>query len=227
VTSLRADHGTGPTTGYRSVLTDLIAAYARTPAPETITIVGNAPLAPDPHRARLIDDADLVVRMTSFGLDTPGAPPTLGRRADVVMLHRGLAASPFVFADYTARLYLLVEPGRLHWERPDIPRSWPPDLGFVPVSNYAFTLPLLDLLGLDRAEPVWPTTGTLTAYLITELFPRATTRLAGLSLVDNPAQVVFQHAWGRPVQVTAEHRLHAEAILLRRWDHEGRIHLLP
>ncbi|HEX3783064.1 MAG TPA: hypothetical protein VHX38_25640 [Pseudonocardiaceae bacterium] len=213
--------------GQQQMLHDLIATYAPARKIDTIAIVGNAPLPPDARRAELIDSSDLVVRMTSFGLDLPGAAPTLGRRCDVVVLHRGVINSPFVFADYTNRLYLLVEPGRLHWEREDVPRRWPPDLGFVPVSNYDFTVPLLHLLGLDTSVPVWSTTGTLAAYLFTRLFPDATVRLTGLSLVDNPNQTTFQHAWGKAVGVTSEHRLHREAELLKSWHNEGRIDLLP
>ncbi|WP_308258269.1 hypothetical protein [Saccharothrix obliqua] len=207
----------------RAALRDLVASYARVDPPGTIAIVGNAPMPRDPDRARLIDGSDLVVRMTTFALD--GA--ALGTRCDVVVLHRGVIASPYTFADYTNRLYLLVEPGRLHWERADIPRHWPADLGFTPVSNYEFTLPLLDLLGLDRREPLWSTTGTLATYVLTELFPHATTRLTGMSLVDNPVQTTFEHAWGAAVHVTPEHRLEREAELLRRWHAEGRIELLP
>lgn len=212
--------------GYRAALAELVTTFSRSGTPDTIMLVGNAPMSPDPRRVAVIDDSDLVVRMTSFGLDAPGAEPTLGRRCDVIVLHRGVIASPFLFADYTDRLYLLVEPGRLHWEREEIPRGWPADLGFVPVSNYAFTVPLLDMLELSRTEPVWPTTGTLAAYLFSELFPDATVRLTGLSLVDNPDQTKFEHAWGEAVEVTAEHRLYREAVLLRRWHDEGRIELL-
>lgn len=227
VTPVRAPRTDDRAGDRQTVLRDLITAFVPTSRIGTITLVGNAPLAPDPGRAALIDDSDLVVRMTSFGLDRPDGPATLGRRCDVVVLHRGVIASPHVFADYTHRLYLLVEPGRLHWERADVPRGWPADLGFLPISNYTFTLPLLEMLGLSRDDPVWPTTGTLATYVLTELFPYATTRLTGVSLVDNPDQVVFQHAWGAPVSVTPEHRLHREAALLRRWNDEGRIQLLP
>lgn len=213
--------------GQRGVLRDLVASYARREPPRSITVVGNAPLPPDPHRARLIDESDLVVRMTSFALDRPGDPPTLGRRCDVVVVHRGVIASPFTFSDYTSRFYLLVEPGRLHWEPETIPHWWPPDLGWVPVPNREFTLPLIGLLGLDPTQPVWPTTGTLTTYLLTELFPDALTRLTGMSIVDNPDQTSFRHAWGEAVKVTAEHRLHAESRLLREWVAHGRIELLP
>jgi hypothetical protein len=202
----------------------LLAGYARRQEPRSIAVVGNAPLSPDPVRAARIDGADLVVRMTSFGLDAN--TPALGKRCDVVVLHRGVIASPHTFADYTTKLYLLVEPGRLHWEPEALPHWWPPDLGFLPVPNWEYTVPLLHLLGLDPAQPVWPTTGTLITYVLTELFPAARVLLTGMSIVDNPDQRTFQHAWGAPVRVTEEHRLTAEANLLRDWHARGRIELL-
>jgi hypothetical protein len=213
-----------------TVLRDLVASYARSAAkgqfPATISVVGNAPLAPDPARAAEIDRADLVVRMTSFALDEPGAPAALGSRCDVAVIHRGVIASPFTFADHTSRLYLLAEPGRLHWEPEELPLWWPASLGFVPISNYDFTLPLITLLGLPPTEAAWPTTGTLVIYLLTELFPDAALRVAGMTIVDRPDQAVFQHAWGQSVAVTAEHRLQAESELLRRWGSEGRVEWL-
>jgi hypothetical protein len=208
-------------------LRDLLVSYARHGTPMSIAVVGNAPMAPDAARAAAIDDADLVVRMTSFAVDTPGRPPSLGRRCDVVALHRGVLASPYTFADYQSRLYLLVEPGRLHWESETLPRWWPADLGFVPVPNRRYTVPMVRLLGFDATQEVWPTTGTLATYVMTELFPTATVLLTGMSIVDEPDQVTFRHAWGAPVKVTPEHRLSAEAELLRRWHASGRIHLLP
>ncbi|WP_324187511.1 hypothetical protein [Actinokineospora iranica] len=215
----------------RADLAALVATYARRTAsmdaPETVTIVGNAPVPPDPERAAAIDAADLVIRMTSFAVDTPDAPPALGSRTDVVVLHRGLIASPHTFADYPSRLYLLVEPGRLHWEPELIPDWWPADLGFVPVSNRDFTVPLNDLLGYDPRAAIWSTTGTLTAYLVTELFPKATVRMAGMSIIDQPDQTTFAHAWGDAVRVTEEHRLAAEAALLRSWIDIGKIEVLP
>src|SRR5205807_8805530 len=102
--------------GNHTVLTALLSAYARNDPPGSIAVVGNAPVSPDAGRAAAIDGADLVIRMTSFGLDAPDGPPALGRRTDVVALHRGVIASPHTFADHTARLYLMVEPGRLYWE---------------------------------------------------------------------------------------------------------------
>ncbi|HEX3786848.1 MAG TPA: hypothetical protein VHW44_03235 [Pseudonocardiaceae bacterium] len=211
----------------RAILTDLISAYARADEPRTVAVVGNAPMPPSAERAAAIDGADLVIRMTSFALDEPDGPACLGRRTDVVAVHRGVIASPYTFADHTDRLYLLVEPGRLHWETAELPYWWPADLGLVPVSNREFTVPLLELLGMDLDQAMWPTTGTLLAYLVRELFPNARLLMTGISLIDKPDQVVFAHAWGDPVGVTPEHRLHAESAQLRDWVNEGRIEILP
>ncbi|MFE3177619.1 hypothetical protein ACFXPA_00150 [Amycolatopsis sp. NPDC059090] len=207
---------------------DLLSAYARNPGRvESITVVGNAPMAPDARRAELIDSSDLVFRMTTFALDEPDAPPAYGTRADVVVVHRGLTASPYTFADYPSRMYLLAEPGRLFWEPETLPDWWPSDLGFVPISNRRFVVPLVRLLGLDPGQPVWATTGTLVVYLCRELFPEATVKLTGVSILDNPDQTMFEHAWGDRVGITAEHRLHAESALLKSWSETGRIEILP
>ncbi|HWC83855.1 MAG TPA: hypothetical protein VG756_28170 [Pseudonocardiaceae bacterium] len=217
----------GSPDGNRAMLAALLSAYSRVDPPKTIAVVGNAPMPPDPARAAAIDAADLVIRMTSFALDDKDGPAALGRRTDVVVVHRGVIASPHTFADHTSRLYLLVEPGRLHWEPEEFPFWWPADLGYVPVSNREFVLPLLHLLGLARGDQVWPTTGTLMAYLAHELFPAARVLMTGISLIDKPDQVTFEHAWGEPVGVTPEHRLHAESALLSDWADNGRIELLP
>ncbi|PPK65931.1 hypothetical protein V5P93_000175 [Actinokineospora auranticolor] len=214
----------------RELLAALLAAYSRGEPgspPGSVAIVGNAPVDPDPGRAAAVDGADLVIRMTSFAVDTDDRAPALGRRTDVVMLHRGLVASPHTFTDYTSRLYLLVEPGRLHWEPETLPDWWPADLGFLPVPNREFTLPLNRLLGFPATAATWSTTGTLTAYLVTELFPDARVLMTGMSIIDQPEQTSFAHAWGAAVDVTAEHRLAAEASLLRRWVHDGRIEVIP
>jgi hypothetical protein len=219
--------GVSLTGGNRGVLTTLLSAYARADPPRTVAVVGNAPVLPDTGRAAAIDGADLVVRMTSFKLDAPDGPAALGRRADVVTVHRGVIASPHTFEDHTSRLYLMVEPGRLYWEPEELPYWWPADLAFVPVSNREFTLPLVAALGLPPTEEAWPTTGTLMTYLMHELFPAARVLLTAVSLIDRPDQTTFEHAWGDPVGVTPEHRLYAEAALLRRWADDGRIELLP
>ncbi|MDT8910245.1 hypothetical protein [Amycolatopsis sp. PS_44_ISF1] len=207
-------------------LRELLAAYARGGRPREITVVGNAPMPPDARRAELVDGSDLVIRMTTFAVDEPEAPPVYGTRTDVVVVHRGLIASPHTFADYTSRLYLLAEPGRLFWEPETLPDWWPADLGFVPISNRRFVVPLVRLLGLDPAQPQWATTGTLVAYLCRRLFPDAVLRLTGVSILDRPDQTDFEHAWGDKVGVTAEHRLHAESSLLNLWRETGRIEIV-
>lgn len=209
------------------MLQELLQSYARGQRVGTIAVVGNAPMAPDAGRAALIDGSDLVFRMTTFALDEPDDEPTYGRRTDVVVVHRGVIVSPYTFADYTSRLYLLAEPGRMFWEPETLPDWWPVDLGFVPISNRRFVLPLSRLLGLSADEHVWATTGTLVTYLCRELFPDALVRLAGVSIVDQPDQTDFEHAWGAKVGVTEEHRLHAESQLLRTWRDSGRIEMLP
>ncbi|HWE91380.1 MAG TPA: hypothetical protein VG317_18110 [Pseudonocardiaceae bacterium] len=211
----------------------LLAAYARHDPPRSIAVVGNAPLRPNAERAAAIDSADLVLRMTTFALDEPADPtaddtePTFGNRTDVVVLHRGTIASPYTFADYTSRLYLHIEPGRMHWEPDFRPYWWPEDLGQVHIPNYQFSLPLVHLLGLDPIEANWATTGTTSVYLVSQLFPDAEIRLAGFSLLHDPEQVMFEHAWGTPVHVTPEHRLRAESALLHSWAAQGRITILP
>ncbi|MFR9803229.1 hypothetical protein ACL02T_13130 [Pseudonocardia sp. RS010] len=204
----------------RQALRDLVTSYARREPPRSVAVVGNAPVSESAPRAREIDDSDLVVRMTSFATDRPGEH-RLGTRTDVVLVHRAVRAGPATFADHSSRLYLLVEPGRLYWEREDRPAWWPGSP--ISVSNRDFTVPLKELLGLDPAEASWPTTGTLAAYMMSELFPEARTRLYGLSILERPDQSRFEHSWGSAVPVTPEHRLHAESALLRVWHDSGRI----
>jgi hypothetical protein len=210
--------------GSTEVLANLVCAYARHHPPRSVTIVGNAPLHPSPQRAALIDDSDLVVRMTTFALDAPAGPPRIGRRTDVVLLHRAVIPGPGTFHDHTSRLYLLVEPGRLYWEREDRPDWWP--VHAVSVPNHTFTVALKELMGIPADEPAWPTTGTLAVYLFSELFPEAALRFTGTTVADHPEQTEFAHGWGPAVEVTAEHRLATEGALLRKWATQGRIELV-
>ena len=208
----------------RQVLADLVCSYARHDPPGSVAIVGNAPLSESAERAALIDGSDLVVRMTTFALDEPGGPPCTGRRTDVVLLHRATVPGPGTFRDHSSRLYLLVEPGRLHWEREDRPDWWP--VQPVSVPNHAFTVALKELMGVAADEAAWPTSGTLAAYIFSEMFPTATVALTGTTVADQPVQTSFAHGWGPPVAVTAEHRLAAEGALLRKWAAQGRIELV-
>ncbi len=208
----------------RQVLADLVRAYPRHDPPRSVAIIGNAPLPESAERAALIDGSDLVVRMTTFALDEISGPPRIGRRTDIVLLHRAVVPGPGTFFDHHRRLYLLVEPGRLHWEREDRPDWWP--VQAVSVPNHLFTVALKELMAIPAEEPAWPTTGTLAAYVFTELFPDAAVRLTGTTVADRPDQTEFAHGWGPAVAVTAEHRLAAEGALLRAWAAQGRIELV-
>ncbi|MBA2443980.1 MAG: hypothetical protein H0V49_01445 [Nocardioidaceae bacterium] len=208
-------------------MADLVRAYATRPEVRQIAVVANAPLTPSAQRAQLIDACDLVLRCNSFILDRPDEPPQQGSRVDVVVLNRGLRATPFSFAGYRERLYLMVEPGRLHWEPEVNPDWWPADLGLLPVPNREITLPLSDALGLPtRDEAMWATTGLMAAWIAAVLFPQAELLLSGFSMLDNPDQKVWRHAWGDVCIVGPEHRIAAEGRLLRSWIDIGRARLL-
>lgn len=208
----------------RETFAALVSAYARHDPVRSVMIVGNAPLPVNAGRAALIDGSDLVVRMTTFALDAPGGPPCLGRRADVVMVHRGITPGPGTFADHHSRLYLMAEQGRLHWEREDRPDWYP--VQAVSLPNADFTVPLNRLLGITPDEVAWPTAGTLACYMFGELFPGAAVRFTGTTILDAPGQTSFAHAHGPAVPVTSEHRLAQEAVLLRAWVREGRLEVL-
>jgi hypothetical protein len=203
------------------MLRALLTARSDGREPVRIAVVGNAPLPTSAERAALIDGSDLVVRMTTFALD--GDAPAVGRRTDVVLLHRGVVAGPGTFATHRARLYLLAEPGRDHWEREALPRWWPRDLELVPLGNREFTDPLRALLGYGRRSVSWPTTGTLAVHLVHRLFPHARILHTGTSLLDrDPADdSALRHHWGTAMTLTPEHRLAREGALLASWRTEG------
>lgn len=215
-----------PLDGLRALAT----AYARVPvgqAVRRVAVVGNAPMEPSGQRATEIDSSDLVIRVNSFVLDTDDGPATQGRRADVVLWSRLVKATPALFDRYRERLYVLLEPMRMYGRREVWPASWPSDLGFVAARNDEVAVPLNEELGLPwRAERLAPTTGTTAAWLAVRLFPDAEVLLTGLSFVDAPDQVEWDHQWGDSVRVGPEHRIAAEAALLRTWRDEGRVRML-
>jgi len=205
----------------------LAASYARHDPVRTVAVVGNAPMQPSAQRAAAIDASDLVVRVNSFVLDEPGGPATQGSRTDVVLWSRLVRATPYLFHRYRERLYVLLEPMRMFGRREVWPESWPDDLGFVVARNDEIAMPLNDELGLPwREERLAPTTGTTAAWLAVRLFPEAEVLLTGLSFVDAPDQTEWDHQWGDSVRVGPEHRIVAEAELLRRWRGEGRVRML-
>lgn len=216
-----------PPTSTLDVLRELVVAYARKPSINSVAVVGNAPLEPSRERAAAIDGCDAVFRCNSFVLDEPGQPATLGRKVDVVVFNRLLRASPRVFDRYRERLYLMVEPGRLHYEPGRRPARWPLDLGMFMVPNREITLPLSEAIGFaSRHEKVWATTGLMSAWIAVTLFPDAALTLAGFSMIDDPDQAEWTHAWGDSCRVAPEHRLEPEAELLRSWVSQGRATLL-
>lgn len=191
-----------------------------------MAVIGNKPLQFSPERAAAIDDCDLVVRVNGFKLDDPGEPATYGRRADVVFFTRGVRATPWFFSDYRDRLYLMIEPGRLHWEPDLIPSWWPQDLGQIHMNNDDLTVPLSAEMGLDSVrECAWATTGTTAAWWARTAFPDAQMEIAGYSFVDEPVQGAWAHAYGEDCAVSPEHRLTLESELMRRWIAEGKITL--
>ena len=203
------------------MLSRLLAARLPSGDPRTIAVVGNAPLAPSEERAAEVDASDLVVRMTTFDVDRD--VPRSGARTDVAIVTRATAPGPATFERYGDRVYLLAEPGRLHWEREEMPAWWPADLGVVPISNAEFTRPLNTLLRFSPKSVTWATTGTLAVWVMHSLFPAARITLTGTSLLDAGAHRVttLDHAWGASVPLTWEHRLSAERRALRSWIRAG------
>ena len=200
----------------------MMTAYARRAPVRSVAVVGNAPLEPDEARADAIDGCDLVIRCNSFILDTPGHPRQQGRHVNVVVFNRLLRATPFSFAGYRQRLYLMVEQGRLFRETDVRPPWWPADLGIVNVPNREVTLPLSDLLGLDsRREREWATTGLMSVWMGMTLFPEADVVIAGFSMIDKPEQTQWSHAWGDQCVVGREHHIDKEGALMRSWIADG------
>lgn len=209
------------------VLAELMSAYSRHQRVRTVAVIGNAPLRPNPRRAAAIDACDLVVRVNGFALDDASGPASTGTRADVVVLQWVVKATPWLFLDYSRRLYLLNEPGRLHWDIEVVPPWWPADLGLVPVPNREVTLPLVEELGLSGSErPRWATTGTTAVVLTRHTFPDARLLVAGFSFLDDPDQRSWAHAYGQPCRVNDEHDLRAEATLMRRMATDGGLEVL-
>ncbi|MBD8010978.1 glycosyltransferase family 29 protein [Microbacterium sp. Re1] len=202
----------------------LVKSYARASKVRRVAVVGNQPLEPSADRAAMIDAADLVFRVNGFRLDDVDAQSTVGRRTDVVVFNRGVRPTPWFFEAYSDRLYLMVEPGRLLWENPKLPAFWPQDLGIVTLPNREVILPLGEALGADpRTGGQWATTGTVMLWIAKRLFPDVVIDATGFSFVDAPAQSAWNHAYGEPSPVGAEHRIDLESTLMHRWIDSGLI----
>ncbi|WP_200934744.1 hypothetical protein [Microbacterium sp. Leaf159] len=205
-------------------LRPLVTSYGRADPVRRVAVVGNQPLEPSEERAAIIDSADVVFRVNGFRLDEAGGPPAVGRRADVVVFNRGVRPTPWFFESYTERAYLMIEPGRLLWENPKIPEFWPADLGIVTMPNREVVLPLGEAMGADpRSGGHWATTGTVMLWIATRLFPDAQVDASGFSFIDAPDQTAWNHAYGDPSAVGAEHRIELESVLVKRWIESGRV----
>lgn len=210
-------------------LRDLMAVYAaRTPV-ESVAVVGNAPLEPDPARAAAVDGCDLVIRCNSLVLDAPAQVGCVGRRCDVVLISRSTQVTPWVFQDYRTRVYLIMQAGFTTFRRVrESPLHWPADLGALPVPNHVVTRPLADLLAPDR-EPgtVIPTTGTTGLFLAHELFAGARTVATGFSFLSDRSQSEWAHHAGGTTHVNDKHDLALEGALLQSWVEDGSVEFWP
>lgn len=220
----REDAVTQPEAEFYARLRPLVDSYAGSETIRRVAVVGNQPLPPSAERAQIIDTADLVFRVNGFRADDDLGPAAVGSRTDVVVFNRGVRPTPWFFQDYTKRLYLMIEPGRMLWENPKIPEFWPRDLGFVTMPNREVIIPLGRRLGMDpQAEGLWATTGTVMLWIATRLFPDIVLDAAGFSFVDEPEQASWHHAYGDPSPVGSEHRIAPESALMREWIEAGRI----
>lgn len=215
------------TAEFYAAIRPLLDAFSRNRPIRTVAAVGNQPLPPRRERAEIIDSADLVFRVNGFRTDAHGGEPTVGERCDVVFFNRGIRPTPWFFEGYPERLYLMVEPGRMHSEREETPPWWPPDLGFVSMPNRDLFVPLGNAMGLDVARTgQWATTGTAMAWFVWNAFPDAEIRYAGFSFVENPDQTSWEHAYGDGCAVGPEHAIRNEAELFRSWLATGRARML-
>lgn len=207
-------------------LRELMTAYARTVPVNKVAVVGNAPLGPSHERADDIDSADLVIRVNSFVMDKPGRPRCQGSRVDVVVWNRITRATEFLYDKYRERLYLMVEPMRMHGYLEMWPTSWPEDLGLVAVPNQSVVRPLSEALGIPwQEERLAPTTGTIAIYLAVKLFPQSDILIAGFSFIDEPNQSSWRHQWGDSCPVGPEHRIANESTLVGSWIESGQARL--
>jgi hypothetical protein len=216
-----------------AAIRQLLAAYAAGPEVGKVAVVGNAPLPPDAARAAEIDSADLVIRVNSLMLDEPDAPPAVGTACHAVVLSRSTRITPYVFADYRRRAYLVPQAGYVQYplgHRHLLLQSpfWPPDLGALPLPNAVVKARLVRALAPDaRPGSVIPTSGTTAAFLAHEMFSGAELVLTGFSFLDDTTQKTWAHHSGGQTKVNWQHRLDLEAALFRSWLAEGSARFLP
>lgn len=206
-----------------------LASYAERSPVGSITIVGNAPVAPDPERVARIQGSDLVIRVNRLALDEPGGPPCVGTRCHVVIMSRYAPATPWTFRDYKRRAYLIPQAGfGVRSAMMQQPRYWPSDLGAMPIPYDPVVAELKDLLDPEH-EPgkLIPTSGTMACYLAHQLFPDADLVATGFSFLDGEHQEGWRYQSGGGSRVVPQHRLDLEGALLRSWVADGSLRVHP
>jgi hypothetical protein len=216
------------------LIRDYMASYAAERPIRQVAVVGNAPLAPDPERARRIDACQLVIRANSMMLDDPSGPGTVGTACHVVVLSRGTAVTPFVFRDYRRRAYLVPQAGFVQYHPGDTvglllqTSFWPADLGAMPLPNSVVKARVNRALDPGhRPGSLIPTTGMMALFMAHEMFPHAELIAAGFSFLDDTEQKYWSHHSGGRTKVNWQHRLDLEAALLRSWIADGSVTHLP
>jgi hypothetical protein len=210
------------------LLRDYLAAYAARRPIRKVTVIGNAPLLPDPGRVAEIDSSDLVIRMNELVLDEPGEPPCVGTACHAVILSHATTNTRWVFRNYRNRAYLVPQAGfPRYFQVVGAVRFSPADLGAVPLPNAIIKKRLVNLLDPDH-EPgrLIPTSGLMGLYLAHELFPEADLIATGFSFLDGAPQQSWQHHAGSRTEVHQFHDLAREAALLRSWIDDGSMRFL-
>ena len=210
------------------LLRNYLASYAAQQPVRTVTVVGNAPLDPDPTRVARIDGSDLVIRMNAMALDDADSPPCVGTRCHVVLLSRYARVTPGMFQDYRERAYVVPQAGYgLRYVLLPQPHFWPSDLGTMPIPNAPVITRLLDRLDPDRRpNDLIPTSGTIACFLAHEMFPDAQLSVTGLSFLDGVRRKSWRYQSGGGSEVVPAHRLDLEADLLRSWIDDGSMQVL-
>jgi hypothetical protein len=207
---------------------DFLTSYALGSPVRRITVVGNAPLEPDPARVAQIDSSDIVIRLNSLALDRPGGPPCVGTRCTAVVLSRYAPVTPWTFEDYRRRAYLVPQAGYgLRYILHPQPQFWPSDLGTVPIPNEPVITRLLDQLDPQHVpNELIPTSGTIGLFLAHEMFPEAEVLATGYSFLDGRQQSEWRYQSGGGSPVIAAHQLPLEAALLRSWVDDGSLRVM-
>jgi hypothetical protein len=211
------------------LLRDYVSSYAERTPVRKVTVVGNAPLPPDPARVEDIQSSDVVIRVNSLALDEPGGPPCVGTRCTVVVTSRYAPVTPWTFRDYKRRAYLIPQAGfGVRSSLMPQPLYWPADLGTLPIPYAPVVAELKDLLDPDHQPgKLIPTTGTLACYLAHELFPDADFVATGFSFLDGAQQEAWRYQSGGGSPVIPQHRLDLEGALLRSWIADGSLRVHP